>query len=306
MFAAGFSPAPLCHPQASSSSGPQRRLALAHAAPTPPAGGKEPSSDKASLPSGRPKAGSAAASAPKPASSSRAKDWLSSWAADSPGPSQSRPKPGLGSSAAQEGGVESGIARTRARIGAWDSQVKLAARPPSSQQALGTGARASAALPSSSRPAAAVAVQPVGPGMVQAADGSWRLEGCRQEQGVMNMMVACFVNTQLAPRNPNVVQAVLSVRPGSVSGLMVLHELGQLPLQLYWLRAACKFWNTAKLSHSDLLMRVIKADVELGRGCQASWSAQFQLAARELMGGEFTLSPDMVLGTKAMEVKWLE
>ncbi|KAL6746069.1 hypothetical protein V8C86DRAFT_1765059, partial [Haematococcus lacustris] len=28
---------------------------------------------------------------------------------------------------------------------------------------------------------------------------------------------------------------------GSVSGLMVLHELGQLPLQLYWLRAACKF-----------------------------------------------------------------
>ncbi|KAJ9534827.1 hypothetical protein QJQ45_017284, partial [Haematococcus lacustris] len=93
---------------------------------------------------------------------------------------------------------------------------------------------------------------------------------------------------------------------GSVSGLMVLHELGQLPLQLYWLRAACKFWNTAKLSHSDLLMRVINADVELGRGCQASWSAQFQLAARELMGGEFTLSPDMVLGTKAMEVKWLE
>ncbi|KAJ9510041.1 hypothetical protein QJQ45_011738 [Haematococcus lacustris] len=92
----------------------------------------------------------------------------------------------------------------------------------------------------------------------------------------------------------------------SVSGLMVLHELGQLPLQLYWLRAACKFWNTAKLSHSDLLMRVIKADVELGRSCQASWSAQFQLAARELMGGEFTLSPDMVLGTKAMEVKWLE
>ncbi|KAJ9520165.1 hypothetical protein QJQ45_030090 [Haematococcus lacustris] len=33
---------------------------------------------------------------------------------------------------------------------------------------------------------------------------------------------------------------------------------------------------------------------------------KFQLAARELMGGEFTLSPDMVLGTKAMEVKWLE
>ncbi|KAJ9514701.1 hypothetical protein QJQ45_028415, partial [Haematococcus lacustris] len=92
----------------------------------------------------------------------------------------------------------------------------------------------------------------------------------------------------------------------SVSGLMVLHELGQLPLQLYWLRAACKFWNTAKLSHSDLLMRVIKADVELGRSCQTSWSAQFQLAVRELMGGEFTLSPDMVLGTKAMEVKWLE
>ncbi|GFH09580.1 hypothetical protein HaLaN_04755 [Haematococcus lacustris] len=32
-------------------------------------------------------------------------------------------------------------------------------------------------------------------------------------------------------------------------------QLSQLPLQLYWLRAACKFWNTAKLSHSDLLIR---------------------------------------------------
>ncbi|GFH17938.1 hypothetical protein HaLaN_14663 [Haematococcus lacustris] len=83
-------------------------------------------------------------------------------------------------------------------------------------------------------------------------------------------------------------------------------QLPQLPLQLYWLRAACTFWNTAKLSHNDLLMREIKADVELGRSCQASWSAQFQLAVRELMGGEFTLSPDMVLGTKALEVKWLE
>ncbi|GFH10433.1 hypothetical protein HaLaN_05743 [Haematococcus lacustris] len=50
-------------------------------------------------------------------------------------------------------------------------------------------------------------------------------------------------------------------------------------------RGCCKFWNTVKLSHSDLLMRVIKADVELGRSCQASWSAQFRLAARELMGG---------------------
>ncbi|KAJ9514295.1 hypothetical protein QJQ45_012319 [Haematococcus lacustris] len=91
-----------------------------------------------------------------------------------------------------------------------------------------------------------------------------------------------------------------------------------LPLGLY----GSQVWGTAFLGHgvqlsnpvqtrmlsflSDLLMRVIKADVELGRSCQASWSAQFQLAAKELMGGEFTLSPDMVLGTKAMEVKWLE
>ncbi|KAJ9504750.1 hypothetical protein QJQ45_024293 [Haematococcus lacustris] len=86
-----------------------------------------------------------------------------------------------------------------------------------------------------------------------------------------------------------------------------------LPLGLY----GSQVWGTAFLGHGMQLsnpvqtrmlsfLRVIKADVELGRGCQASWSAQFQLAARELMGGEFTLSPDMVLGTKAMEVKWLE
>ncbi|GFH23100.1 hypothetical protein HaLaN_20659 [Haematococcus lacustris] len=37
-------------------------------------------------------------------------------------------------------------------------------------------------------------------------------------------------------------------------------------------------------------MRVIKADVELGRSCQASWSAQFQLAARELMGVRYRKS----------------
>ncbi|GFH32125.1 hypothetical protein HaLaN_31291, partial [Haematococcus lacustris] len=102
------------------------------------------------------------------------------------------------------------------------------------------------------------------------------------------------------------VQLSNPVQTRMLSFLRFAARLGQLPLQLYWLRAACKFWNTAKLSHSDLLMRVIKANVELGRSCQTSWSAQFQLAARELMGGEFTLSPDMVLGTKAMEVKWLE
>ncbi|KAJ9529755.1 hypothetical protein QJQ45_014533, partial [Haematococcus lacustris] len=44
----------------------------------------------------------------------------------------------------------------------------------------------------------------------------------------------------------------------------------------------------------------------VAQSVQASWSAQFQLAAIELIGGEFTLSPDMVLGTKAMGVKWLE
>ncbi|KAJ9516804.1 hypothetical protein QJQ45_027214, partial [Haematococcus lacustris] len=72
------------------------------------------------------------------------------------------------------------------------------------------------------------------------------------------------------------------------------------------LERSCSHWGCMAARYSDLLMRVIKADVELGRRCQASWSALFQLAARELMGGEFTLSPDMVRGTKAMEVKWLE
>ncbi|KAJ9529887.1 hypothetical protein QJQ45_022308 [Haematococcus lacustris] len=54
------------------------------------------------------------------------------------------------------------------------------------------------------------------------------------------------------------------------------------------------------------LLAALLLGVELGRSVQASWSAQFQLAAIELIGGEFTLSPDMVLGTKAMGVKWLE
>ncbi|GFH27033.1 hypothetical protein HaLaN_25289 [Haematococcus lacustris] len=67
--------------------------------------------------------------------------------------------------------------------------------------------------------------------------------------------------------------------------------------------AACKFWNTAKLSHSDLLMRVIKADVELGRSCQASWSAQFQLAARELMGEVRTSLTRFRLGNSGLGVE---
>ncbi|KAJ9520347.1 hypothetical protein QJQ45_030322, partial [Haematococcus lacustris] len=56
----------------------------------------------------------------------------------------------------------------------------------------------------------------------------------------------------------------------------------------------------------DLLMQVIKANVELGSSCQASSSAHFQLAAREgLLKEKFTLTPEMVLGTKAIEIKWV-
>lgn len=39
-------------------------------------------------------------------------------------------------------------------------------------------------------------------------------------------------------------------------------------LRFYWLMAACRFWSTAKLPNSDLLVWVIK----LGSSGQASWS----------------------------------
>lgn len=52
----------------------------------------------------------------------------------------------------------------------------------------------------------------------------------------------------------------------------------------------------------------MRAPSELGSSRQASWSAQCQLAAREMLREDFTLIPDMVhgltLGTKATEVKW--
>jgi hypothetical protein len=70
----------------------------------------------------------------------------------------------------------------------------------------------------------------------------------------------------------------------SVPSDVVLHELCQLPLQLYWLRALCRFWNRLDNAGNEMLLHVARADANLN--VPTCWSAQLNAALRELLGDD--------------------
>jgi hypothetical protein len=84
-------------------------------------------------------------------------------------------------------------------------------------------------------------------------------------------------------------KSLLGVRR-SVAGDIVLHELCQPPLQFYWLRSLCRFWNAVEKSGSQMLQRVAMADVALAQSSSnsRSWSAEFMAALRSHLGNAFT------------------
>ena len=91
---------------------------------------------------------------------------------------------------------------------------------------------------------------------------------------------------------------VLGVRR-TVAADVVLHELCQLPLQFYWLRAVCRFWNGLARSRSQLLIRAAHADLQFALSAshtsrtQGCWSAAVNTALQEHLGANFSLSASL-------------
>jgi hypothetical protein len=84
---------------------------------------------------------------------------------------------------------------------------------------------------------------------------------------------------------------LLGVR-GSVAHNMILHEVAQPPLQFYWLRSACRFFNSIRKADSDLLTSVLRSDMELAFGIgsqhgkgewRESWTHQLHQAITDLV-----------------------
>ncbi len=55
----------------------------------------------------------------------------------------------------------------------------------------------------------------------------------------------------------------------------VLRKCGQEPLQIYWFRAAVRFYNALLCSNSSTLAKVLKADIAMSTINKTCWSAEF-------------------------------
>jgi hypothetical protein len=73
---------------------------------------------------------------------------------------------------------------------------------------------------------------------------------------------------------------MLGVRK-SVAEDIVLHQLAQLPLQFYWLRALCRFYNSFPAADSPQLMDIV---ARLAAAGMHDWTAQFNTANGALVG----------------------
>jgi hypothetical protein len=69
----------------------------------------------------------------------------------------------------------------------------------------------------------------------------------------------------------------------------LLNELGQVPFQFFWWRAALKFWNCLLDSGNDLLLAAVKSDVQLAG--QMRLSSRASCWTRDLLDGLKSLMP---------------
>jgi hypothetical protein len=77
------------------------------------------------------------------------------------------------------------------------------------------------------------------------------------------------------------IKSILGVRQ-SVANDAAMHELCQVPLQFYWLRSVCRFWNRFEKANNRLLEKVAKQDALLARQVPGCWSAQLNKALDSL------------------------
>eukprot|EP00983_Pelagomonas_calceolata_P057585 1145132-Pelagomonas_calceolata.AAC.1 len=76
-----------------------------------------------------------------------------------------------------------------------------------------------------------------------------------------------------------------------------MRECGHEPLQLYWFRAALRFYNALSRSNSTTLSKVLRADVELSSLSQNAGPQTAWLHAQAWTGATHTLTV-FVLGSR--------
>lgn len=91
-------------------------------------------------------------------------------------------------------------------------------------------------------------------------------------------------DSQLQKRHLCSLRRILGVK-NSATNWPVLRECGQEPLQFFWFRAAIKFFNSMLDSNSEVLRRVLKADLHLASFDKSCWSAQVSNAFSGLQNG---------------------
>jgi len=91
-------------------------------------------------------------------------------------------------------------------------------------------------------------------------------------------------DSQLQKRHLCSLRRILGVK-NSTTNWPVLRECGQEPLQFFWFRASIKFFNSMLDSNSEVLRRVLKADLHLASFDTSCWSAQVCNAFSGLQNG---------------------
>ena len=83
----------------------------------------------------------------------------------------------------------------------------------------------------------------------------------------------------------------------------VLRECGHEPLQFYWFRSAVKLFNSMLNTNSDILRRVVQADLNLQPRSSACWTAQLLSAFQGLRGCELVTAYAHYARTPVLQLK---
>ena len=92
-------------------------------------------------------------------------------------------------------------------------------------------------------------------------------------------------DSQLQKRHLCSLRRILGVK-NSATNWPVLRECGQEPLQFFWFRASIKFFNSMLDSNSEVLRRVLRADLRLASFDSSCWSAEVSNACGGMQNGD--------------------
>jgi hypothetical protein len=99
-------------------------------------------------------------------------------------------------------------------------------------------------------------------------------------------------------------RTLLGVRTG-VPSSSLLDEVGAVPLQLYWLGACLKFWNSLFASDNSMLRNVALSDMRMAGSFPScgGWFAEFALSLNSAQV-HVQLTPDNYINIQQVETAW--